>query len=47
MLAPVVRGRKGEYGEMLKELQTKGYSRARVDGTIVRLDEARPASCPR
>jgi excinuclease ABC subunit A len=40
VLAPVVRGRKGEYGELLRELQTKGFSRARVDGTIVRLDEA-------
>jgi excinuclease ABC subunit A len=39
VLAPVVRGRKGEYGELLRELVTKGYSRARVDGTIVRLDE--------
>src|SRR6266700_3095850 len=39
VLAPVVRGRKGEYGELLRELQTKGYSRARVDGTIVRLAE--------
>src|ERR1700742_2012927 len=40
VLAPVVRGRKGEYGELLKELQVKGYSRARVDGTIVRLEDA-------
>jgi excinuclease ABC subunit A len=39
VLAPVVRGRKGEYGELLRELQTKGYSRARVDGTIIRLEE--------
>jgi excinuclease ABC subunit A len=39
VLAPVVRGRKGEYTELLKELQTKGYSRARVDGTVIRLDE--------
>jgi excinuclease ABC subunit A len=39
VLAPVVRGRKGEYTELLKELQAKGYSRARVDGTVVRLDE--------
>ena len=39
VLAPVVRGRKGEYTDLLKELQTKGYSRARVDGTIIRLDE--------
>jgi excinuclease ABC subunit A len=39
VLAPVVRGRKGEYTELLKELQSKGYSRARVDGTVIRLDE--------
>ena len=39
VLAPVVRGRKGEYTELLKELQAKGYSRARVDGTVIRLDE--------
>ncbi len=46
VLAPVVRGRKGEYGELLRELQTKGYSRARVDGTIVRLDEAASGQLP-
>ena len=46
VLAPVVRGRKGEYGELLRELQTKGYSRARVDGTIVRLDEALTGQLP-
>ncbi len=46
VLAPVVRGRKGEYGELLRELQTKGYSRARVDGTIVRLDEALASQLP-
>jgi len=46
VLAPVVRGRKGEYGELLRELQTKGYSRARVDGTIVRLDEALSGQLP-
>src|ERR1700716_3845364 len=40
VLAPVVRGRKGEYGEMLRELQAKGYSRDRVDGVVVRLDSA-------
>jgi excinuclease ABC subunit A len=40
VLAPVVRGRKGEYMELFRELQTKGFSRARVDGTVVRLDEA-------
>ncbi len=38
VLAPVVRGRKGEYTELLRELQLKGYSRARVDGVVIRLD---------
>ena len=46
VLAPVVRGRKGEYGELLRELQVKGYSRARVDGVIVRLDEALSGQLP-
>jgi len=40
VLAPVVRGRKGEYADLLRELQTKGYSRARVDGVAIRLDSA-------
>ncbi len=39
VLAPVIRGRKGEYAELFRELQTKGFARARVDGTIVRLEE--------
>ncbi len=46
VLAPVVRGRKGEYTELFRELQTKGYSRARVDGVIVRLDEATAGQLP-
>jgi excinuclease ABC subunit A len=32
VLAPVVRGRKGEFVELFGELQSKGYARARVDG---------------
>src|SRR5258708_8544120 len=44
VLAPVIRGRKGEYTELLRELQTKGYSRARVDGATIRLDEATAGS---
>ncbi|HYK31604.1 MAG TPA: excinuclease ABC subunit UvrA [Streptosporangiaceae bacterium] len=44
VLAPVIRGRKGEYTELLRELQTKGYSRARVDGVTIRLDEATEGS---
>jgi excinuclease ABC subunit A len=39
VLAPVVRGRKGEYAELFRELQTKGFARARVDGTVVALDD--------
>src|SRR6202034_227007 len=46
VLAPVVRGRKGEYGELLRELQVKGYSRARVDGVVVRLDDALAGELP-
>ena len=39
VLAPVIRGRKGEYTELLRELQLKGYTRARIDGIVVRLDD--------
>ncbi|HEY5515088.1 MAG TPA: excinuclease ABC subunit UvrA [Pengzhenrongella sp.] len=39
VLAPVVRGRKGEYADMFKELQAKGFARARVDGAVVQLTE--------
>src|SRR5450631_700669 len=34
VLAPVVRGRKGEYDALLKELATQGFTRARVDGEL-------------
>ena len=37
--APVVRGRKGEYGKLLEQFRLEGYSRVRVDGEIRRLDE--------
>jgi len=39
VLAPVVRARKGEYVDLFAELQTKGFSRARVDGEVVSLSE--------
>jgi excinuclease ABC subunit A len=39
VLAPVVRGRKGEYSELFRELQSKGFSRARVDGLVHSLAE--------
>ena len=38
ILAPVVRGRKGEYSELFAELQAKGFVRAIVDGEQVRLE---------
>lgn len=34
VLAPVVRGRKGEYGELFLELQAKGFARIRVDSEV-------------
>ncbi|TDC80062.1 excinuclease ABC subunit UvrA [Micromonospora sp. KC606] len=39
VLAPVVRGRKGEYVDLFAELQSKGYARARVDGVVHQLTE--------
>jgi excinuclease ABC subunit A len=39
VLAPVIRGRKGEYVDLFRQLQTQGFSRARVDGTIHNLDD--------
>ncbi|MEO5709106.1 MAG: excinuclease ABC subunit UvrA [Nocardioidaceae bacterium] len=38
VLAPVIRGRKGEYVDLFRQLQTQGFSRARVDGEIYSLD---------
>ncbi|PHP51994.1 excinuclease ABC subunit UvrA [Actinomyces ruminis] len=39
VLAPVIRGRKGEYTELFTELQSRGFSRVRVDGATHRLGE--------
>ncbi|HET9653751.1 MAG TPA: excinuclease ABC subunit UvrA [Kineosporiaceae bacterium] len=39
VLAPVVRARKGEYADLFRELQGKGFARARVDGEVVALSE--------
>ena len=39
VLAPVVRGRKGEYESLLKELSKEGFSRARIDGEVRDLTE--------
>jgi excinuclease ABC subunit A len=39
VMAPVVRGRKGEYGKLLDQMRLEGYSRAKIDGELLRLDE--------
>jgi len=39
VMAPVVRGRKGEYGKLLEQMRLEGYSRAKIDGELRRLDE--------
>src|SRR5436309_5094482 len=40
VLAPVVRGRKGEYEGLLDEMAQQGFTRARVDGDLVDLGAA-------
>ena len=37
VLAPVIRGRKGEYVELFRSLQSQGFSRARVNGETIQL----------
>src|SRR4051812_11064635 len=39
ILAPIVRGRKGEYKKELEKLARQGFVRARVDGVLRALDE--------
>ena len=39
VMAPCVRGRKGEHQKVLDELRREGYARARVDGTVYDLSE--------
>ena len=39
VLAPVVRGRKGEYAKLFEELRGEGFSRVRVDGEVRSLDD--------
>ncbi len=40
LLAPVVRGRKGEYRKELQEFQKKGFQRVKVDGKLYEIDAA-------
>ena len=39
VLAPVIRGRKGEYVKLLEDMQKQGYVRARIDGEMAELDD--------
>ena len=40
ILAPVIRGRRGEFRDLLDDMSRRGYVRARVDGKLVRIAEA-------
>ncbi len=40
LLAPVVRGRKGEYRKELAEFQKKGFQRVKIDGSFYEIDDA-------
>src|SRR5881275_2744292 len=39
VLAPIVRGRKGEYGKVFDELRAEGFARVKVDGELRMLEE--------
>jgi excinuclease ABC subunit A len=39
ILAPIVRGRKGEYRKEIQDLQKRGYQRIKVDGTLYDIDQ--------
>jgi len=40
VLAPVVRGRKGEYGKLLDEMRVDGFARVKIDGRVRMLEES-------
>ena len=40
LLAPVVRGRKGEYRKELAELQKRGFQRVKIDGKLYEIEES-------
>ena len=42
VLAPVVRGRKGEYGKLFDELRAEGFARVKVDGELRMLERREP-----
>ncbi len=40
LLAPIVRGRKGEYKKELQDLRKRGFQRVKIDGVLYEIDEA-------
>ncbi|BBI58929.1 excinuclease ABC subunit UvrA [Vreelandella sulfidaeris] len=42
LLAPVVKGRKGEHLQLLAELRAQGFVRALIDGQVLELDDIAP-----
>jgi excinuclease ABC subunit A len=40
LLAPIIRGRKGEYRKELMDLQKRGFQRVKIDGEIYEIDQA-------
>jgi excinuclease ABC subunit A len=40
LLAPIVRGRKGEYKKELLDLRKRGFQRVKIDGTLYEIDDA-------
>jgi excinuclease ABC subunit A len=40
VMAPLVRGRKGEYGKLLEELRTDGFQRVKIDDRVRMLEES-------
>ena len=42
LLAPVVRGRRGEYKKELARLQKRGFQRVKIDGTLYEIDQVPP-----
>ncbi len=39
LLAPLVRGRKGEYRKEISDLQKRGFQRLKIDGTLYKIEE--------
>lgn len=44
VMSPVVQERKGEHVELINDLKSKGFIRARIDGEIIELDQFKPLS---